>query len=116
MSFKRYVLFVQHSGNLLCKFDRGRYEEQFREIISNIDHRFRRCRLKIYLFLALAALLFNGAEPFVQFSREQYEKHFCEIILNLDQLFRRKCRLKIFLFLALMAIVSSRAEPSVRVW
>ena len=31
------------------------------------------------------ALLFGGAEPFVQFSGGHYEEHFCEIILNLDQ-------------------------------
>ena len=30
------------------------------------------------------ALLFSGAEPFVQYGRGHYEEHFCEIILNLD--------------------------------
>ena len=42
------------------------------------------------------ALLFSGAEPFVQFSRRYYEEQFGEIILNLEQWLRR-CLLKIFL-------------------
>ena len=54
----------------LCNFGKGHYEEQFCEIITNLDQWFRRrCLLKIFHFLsgALAALLFNGAYPFVQF-------------------------------------------------
>ena len=34
---------------------------------------------KIFIFLALVAILFHGAEQFVQFCRG----HFCDIILNL---------------------------------
>ena len=51
----------------LCNFCRGCYEEQFCEIILNLGQWFRRCRLKDFLSGALAALLFGGAEPFVQF-------------------------------------------------
>ena len=32
-----------------CNFGRGYQEEQFCEIILNLDHLFRRCRLKIFL-------------------------------------------------------------------
>ena len=46
---------------------RGHYEEQFCEIILNFGQWFRRCRLKDFLSGALAALLFSGAEPFMQF-------------------------------------------------
>ena len=40
--------------------------------------------LKIFLFLALVAILFDGAEPYLQLWEQS-----CEIILNLDQWFRR---------------------------
>ena len=49
------------------QFSRGYYEEQFCEIILNLDKWFRRrCLLKIFLSGALVVLLFSGAEPFVQ--------------------------------------------------
>ena len=53
--------------NHLCNYGRGCYEEQFCEIILNLSQWFRRCRLKDFLSEALVALLFGGAEPFVQF-------------------------------------------------
>ena len=40
----------------------------------------RRSHLKVFLFLALAAILFNGAEQFEQFSRELPKESSCEII------------------------------------
>ena len=52
---------------LLCNFGRGYHEEQFCEIVLNLDQWFRRCHLKDFLSGALAALLFSGAEPIVQF-------------------------------------------------
>ena len=53
--------------NHLCNFGRGCYKEQFCEIIMNLGQWLRRCHLKDFLYGALAALLFGGAEPFVQF-------------------------------------------------
>ena len=53
--------------NHLYNFGRGFHEEQFCEIILNLDQWFRRCSLKDVLSRALAALVFSGAEPFVQF-------------------------------------------------
>ena len=50
----------------LCNFGRGYYQEQFCEIILNLGQWFRGCRLKD-LSGDLAALLFSGAEPFMQF-------------------------------------------------
>ena len=45
--------------------------------------------LKIFLFLALVAMLISKAEPSDYFfGRGQHEDHFCEIILILDQWFR----------------------------
>ena len=53
--------------NHLCNFGRGYQEEQFSEIILNLGQWFRRWCLKYFLSGALAALLFSGAEPFMQF-------------------------------------------------
>ena len=49
--------------NHLCNFSRGYYEEQFCEIILNLDQFFKRiCRLKIFL-------IWSSVGPFVQRSR-----------------------------------------------
>ena len=74
MSFKSisyqdiWQSFCSAECNHLCNFGRGYYEEQFCEIIVNLGQWFRRrCRLKDFLSGALAAFLFDGAEPFMQF-------------------------------------------------
>ena len=60
--------FCSVEWNHLCNFGSWYREEQFREIILNLDQWFRRrCHLKEFLSEALAALLFSGAEQFVQF-------------------------------------------------
>ena len=59
--------FCSAEQNHLCNFGRRHYEEQFCEIILNLGQWFRRCRLKDFLSGALVALLFSGAEPFMQF-------------------------------------------------
>ena len=46
--------------NNLCNFGRRHHEEQFCEKILNLNK-------DIFLSGALAALLFSGAQPFVQF-------------------------------------------------
>ena len=53
--------------NHLCNFERGHHGEHTCEVICNLDQWFRRCRLKYFLSGALVALLFSGAELFVQF-------------------------------------------------
>ena len=54
--------------NHLCNFGKGYQEEQFCEIILNLDQWFRRrCHLKDFLSGALAAHVFGGAKPFMQF-------------------------------------------------
>ena len=59
--------FCSAERNHLCNFSRGYLEEQFCDIIFNLDQWFRRrFRLKDFLCGALAALVFSGAEPFVQ--------------------------------------------------
>ena len=60
--------FCSAENNHLCNFGRGYYEEQFCEIILNLGQWFRRrCHLNDFLSGTLAALLFDGAEPFMQF-------------------------------------------------
>ena len=82
----------------MCNFGRGYQEDNFCEIILNLDQWFRSCGLKIFLML-------NSGGPFVQwsgticaiFGRGLYEEQFCEIILNLYKWFRRRCLFKIFI-------------------
>ena len=57
--------FCSAEPNHLCNFSRGYYEEQFYEFISNLGWWFR-C-LNYFLSGVLAALVFSGAEPFMQF-------------------------------------------------
>ena len=64
----------------------------------------------LFLFIALAAILFNGAELLSNFGRGLAKKYFCEITLTSIYWFRRRSRLKVFLFLALVAILFNGAE------
>ena len=58
--------FCSEERNHLCTFG-GEYYDEICEIILNLSQWFRRCCLKDFLSGALAALLFGGAEPFMQF-------------------------------------------------
>ena len=53
--------------NHLCNLGRGYYGEQSCEIILNLDQWFMKRYLKDLLSGAILALLFGGAEPFIQF-------------------------------------------------
>ena len=48
----------------LCNFERGYFRIHLCEITLNLDQLLMR---SCHLFLALVAVLFSGAEPFVQF-------------------------------------------------
>ena len=50
----------------------------------------RSLRFKIFLLLALAAILFIGAERFSYFGREPSRQHSCEVGITLTQGFRRR--------------------------
>ena len=63
---------VEESKNLnicfLNNFVRAPPKEHLCEIISNFGHSFSsRCCLKVFLFLALVAILFSEVEQFEQF-------------------------------------------------
>ena len=73
--------FVQRSGIICSFFCRGLYEKQFYEFISNLGQWFRRrSRLKDFLSGALVALVFSGADPFMQIERGHHGEHSCEVI------------------------------------
>ena len=77
------------------------HEEQFCEIILNLDQWFRRkCRFISYLQLC------QGSGTICATLVEGIMSKFCEIILNLDLWFRR-CRLKDFISRALPALIFS---------
>ena len=54
-------------ANRLCNFGRSHHEEQFCEIILNLNQLFRRCLFKDYSYLKLWRSFFSGAEQLVQF-------------------------------------------------
>ena len=97
--------------NHLCNFGRRHHEEQFCEIILNLDQWFRKkCHLNVFLSwssgrhftqrrVAICTLLVEGNN----------EEQFCEFILNLGQWFR--CRLKDFLSGSLAVLLFGGAEP-----
>ena len=64
----------------------------------------------IFLFIALAAILFNVVESFEQFWQRVPQEASCIIISKSIIWFRRRSRLKVFLFLALAAILFNGAE------
>ena len=59
--------FCSAERNQLCNFSRGYYEEQFCEIILNLASGSGDVIFKKILFGVLVALLFVGAESFMQF-------------------------------------------------
>ena len=70
MSFKGFSIFgsgghfVQWSRTILAILVEG-HPKKHCEIILKLGHWPRRsCDLKVFLFLALAAILFSGVEPF----------------------------------------------------
>ena len=58
----------------------GYNEEQFCEIILNLNQWFRRCRLNDFLSRALAALMFSSTERhhLCNFGRGHYVEHSCK--------------------------------------
>ena len=72
MSFKGLVFFFSSADHFVqwsddfSNFGRGSPNKSFCEIILKSVHWARRCRLNFFIFsvLALAAILFSGAEQF----------------------------------------------------
>ena len=102
--------FCSVKQNHLCNFGRGYYEEQFCEIILNLDQWSRRCFLNISYLELWRPFCSGERNHLCNFGRGYQEEQLCETILNSDQWFRR-CRLKDFLSGALAALLFSGAEP-----
>ena len=60
-------IFVLSSGTICAILVEGIKRISSMKIILNLDQWFRRCHLKYFLSEALAALVFSGAEQFMQF-------------------------------------------------
>ena len=71
----------------LGNYDERHCEENFCEIILNLDQWFRRtCCLKYFLSRALAVMLYRAERNHLgNFGRGPIEEHSCEIILKLAQ-------------------------------
>ena len=84
--------------NSLSNFGKQLPKEPSCETIPKSVHRFsRRSHLKLFfLFIALAAILFNGAEPLSNFGRGLAKEHFYEIILKSVHRFSSRSCLKLF--------------------
>ena len=72
----------------------------------------------LFLFIALAAILFNGAKTFeyYNFGGGLAKEHLCEIISKSVHRFSRRSHLKVLLFIALAAILFNRAERLEQFW
>ena len=68
------------SRTFLCNFGRVHHEEQFCEIVLNLDQRFRKkCHFKTFLIESCMA----EWNHLCNFGRRHHEEQFCEIILKL---------------------------------
>ena len=70
----------------------------------------------LFLFIALAAILFDVAESFEQFWYWVNQETFLYNYFKIHLFFRKRSCLKVFLFLALVAILFNVAEPFEQVW
>ena len=78
----------------MSSFGRGSPKEYSCEIILKLGQwPWRRCHLKVFLFLALGAILFSGAELLGNFGRGYPKEHSCKIISKSVHWFRRRCLL-----------------------
>ena len=94
----------------MCNFGRGHHEEQFCEIILNLDQWFNSCHLELW-----QPLCSIERYHIRNFGSGHHELQFCEIILNSDQWFRR-CPLRDFLSRALAVLLFREADPFMQFW
>ena len=70
----------------------------------------------LFLFIALAGISFNIAEPFEQFLVKGHPRYNCIIISKSIFWFKSRSRVKVFLVLALAAILFNGAERFEQFW
>ena len=97
--FRKTVCVVIKYINKRAMMALGRSPEyQWNQIISKSVHRFSRSFKAFFLFIALAAILFNRAEGLSNFCRQSPKEHSCIIISKSMHWLRRRSHLKVFLF------------------
>ena len=73
--------FCSAGQNHLCNFDVGYQEEQFFEIIINLNQLFRRCHFKVFSYLELWQPSWSVEwNHLCNFERGHHEKDSCEVI------------------------------------
>ena len=90
----------------MSNFGRGSSKEPFCKIIPKSMHWLRRrSSLKVFVFLALAAILFNGAEWFEPFFVDSHLRNIpVKLFQNLSTDLAEEVFKTVFLFIALAAI------------
>ena len=99
------ILVDSHLRNIPVKLFQNLSIDKAEEVIKSL-----------FLFIALATILFKVAELFEQFWKGSPKTHSCIIISKSIFWFRRRSRLKVFLFLALAAILFNGAELFEQFW
>ena len=85
------------SGADVSNSGRESPKEHFRGIIFKLGHwPMRRCRLNVFLFVVLVAILFSGAGPLLPFWYRVTKNHFHVIILKWGNWSRGRCHLKVY--------------------
>ena len=103
--------------NCLSNFGRGSPKKPSCKIISKSMHWLRRSPLKVFLFLALAAILFNRAETVLAISVDGHLRNIpVKLFQNLSTNLAEEVIKCFFLFIALAAILFNVAESFEQFW
>ena len=77
---KPWWAFISVEQYHLCNFGRGYYEEQFCEIILNLEQFFRRCLLKIFYLELLSPSCSVEQNHLCNYERGHHGERLCEVI------------------------------------
>ena len=91
-AYRLAILVVSLQGNIPEKFE-SHWPNGYGgdRIYSNL--------FRFFYFLARAAILFIGVEPFCQFGRRSSKQHFYEVLMELAEGYRRSWRFKTFFYI-----------------
>ena len=101
----------------MSNFGRRSSMKPFYKGIFKSMHWLRRSCLKVFLFLALVAIFFNGAELFEQFLVNSHLRNIpVKLFQNLSTNLAKEVVISLFLFIALAAILFNIAESFEQFW
>ena len=86
--------FCSAERNHLCNFGKGYHEEQFCEIILNLDQWLKRCHFKDFISRALVTLDSLERNHLCIFGRGHYGEHSCEVILKFGPVIKEEMLFK----------------------